>query len=71
MSYEIKQDYYFMMGDNRDNSEDSRYWGVVPRDLIIGEAFFIYWSWNPEIPITEFFRLLGSTRFDRIAKLVY
>lgn len=69
--YTIKKDYFFMMGDNRDNSADSRYWGIVPRDLVIGEAFFIYWSWNPEIPFSEFFRLFASTRFNRIAKIVY
>ena len=69
--YTIQKDYFFMMGDNRDNSADSRYWGVVPRDLIIGNAFFIYWSWNPDIPFSDFFRLLASTRFNRIAKLVH
>ena len=35
--------YYFMMGDNRDQSDDSRFWGPVPRSWIIGEAFFTYW----------------------------
>ncbi len=39
----IPDDMYFMMGDNRDNSEDSRYWGPVPRDWIIGDAFWTYW----------------------------
>lgn len=68
--YEIPQDYYFAMGDNRDDSADSRYWGFVPREKIVGEALMIYWSWNPSIPFSNFFKLLGSTRFNRIAKLV-
>ncbi|MEK7251591.1 MAG: signal peptidase I [Bacteroidota bacterium] len=42
--YEVKQNYYFMMGDNRDNSLDSRFWGFVPEDLIIGKVMVIYWS---------------------------
>jgi signal peptidase I len=39
----IPDDSYFMMGDNRASSDDSRYWGPVPRDWLIGEAFFTYW----------------------------
>jgi signal peptidase I len=39
----IPKDDYFMMGDNRGRSDDSRFWGPVPRDWIIGEAFFTYW----------------------------
>ncbi len=44
----VPQDRYFMMGDNRDNSDDSRFWGFLPRDNIKGKAEFIYWSWNKE-----------------------
>jgi len=70
-SYALTKDYYFMMGDNRDDSADSRFWGFVPRDKIVGEAFMIYWSWDPAIPFSDFFNLLGSVRLGRIAKLVH
>jgi signal peptidase I len=43
--YEVKRDYLFMMGDNRDDSEDSRFWGFLPMENVVGEAMFIYWSW--------------------------
>ncbi len=69
--YVLKDDYYFMMGDNRDNSLDSRYWGFVPRSNILGKALMIYWSWDPSIPWSQLVKLVSSTRFDRIAKLVY
>lgn len=70
-SYQLQKDYYFMMGDNRDDSADSRFWGFVPRDKIVGEAFLIYWSWDPQIPFSDFFNLLGSVRVNRIAKIVH
>ena len=42
----VPPDHYFMMGDNRDNSQDSRYWGFLPRDLVKGKALVIYWSYE-------------------------
>jgi signal peptidase I len=44
----VPPDQYFVMGDNRDNSQDSRYWGFLPRDYIKGKALFIYWSYESE-----------------------
>jgi signal peptidase I len=46
--------YYFMMGDNRTNSFDSRYWGLVPRNNLIGRPLFVYWSF--EMPEDEMYR---------------
>ncbi|MGE0394425.1 MAG: signal peptidase I [Vicinamibacterales bacterium] len=44
----VPSGHYFMMGDNRDNSQDSRYWGFLPRDYMKGRAAFIYWSYEAE-----------------------
>ena len=52
--YEVKQNYYWAMGDNRDDSLDSRYWGLIPENFILGEALFAYFSldlrtWFPRL----------------------
>jgi len=69
-SYRVQQDYYFVLGDNRDNSMDSRYWGFVPADHLVGEALFIYWSWDPEVPVYSISEKFSTIRWDRIGTLI-
>ncbi len=46
--YIVGEDKYFVLGDNRDDSKDSRFWGTVPFENIRGKAIFVYWSWTPD-----------------------
>ncbi len=59
----IPEGHYFMMGDNRDNSADSRYWGFLPEEDIVGKALIIYFSWDKNQGISKFYK---SIRFNRI-----
>jgi signal peptidase I len=69
--YTVENDYYFMLGDNRDNSEDSRYWGFVPEQNIVGKAMIIYWSWDSRVPLTSPFTLFDSIRWERVFSIVH
>lgn len=63
-SYTFKLDYYWMMGDNRHNSADSRYWGFVPEDHVVGKPLFIWWSSDPDRSG------FGGIRWSRLFKWV-
>ena len=63
--YTFKLDYYWMMGDNRHNSADSRYWGFVPEDHIVGKPIFIWWSSDPDRGMFS-----GGIRWSRLFRWV-
>ena len=63
--YTFKLDYYWMMGDNRHNSADSRYWGFVPEDHIVGKPIFIWWSSDPDRSLFS-----GGIRWSRLFRCV-
>lgn len=57
----VPPDHYFAMGDNRDNSQDSRYWGFLPRTYVKGKALVIYWSYDAEAG-----NIVTGTRWNRL-----
>lgn len=68
--YFISEDEYFVMGDNRDNSLDSRNFGTVERENIHGKAIFVYFSWDMDIPAWNIPARLASIRFSRIGEIL-
>jgi signal peptidase I len=61
-TYQFKYNYYFMMGDNRDNSADSRFWGFVPETHIVGKALFVWMSWDSGNSAVRWKRLFKSIK---------
>ena len=68
-SYTFKQDYYYLIGDNRHNSLDARYWGYVPFDHVLGKPVMIWFSWDADA--TSFSAKLKSIRWDRMFTTVH
>lgn len=64
-SYTFQMNYYWMMGDNRHNSADSRFWGFVPEDHVVGKALFVWLSLDPELGLFD-----GKIRWDRMFQLI-
>ena len=68
--YTVERNYCFGMGDNRDHSLDSRYWGFIPYNNVVGTPMIVYWSWDTNLSMSHFFDKLSSIRFNRIAKII-
>ncbi|HMK39374.1 MAG TPA: signal peptidase I [Bacteroidota bacterium] len=69
-TYVVRRNYLFGMGDNRDNSLDSRFWGFIPEENIVGTPMIVYWSWDPDRPLTSLVDKIASIRLGRIGTLI-
>lgn len=68
--YVVEHEYYFVMGDNRDNSLDSRFWGFVPETHVIGQALAVYWSWDEPLAGSGLLERFSAIRWSRIGSLI-
>jgi len=69
--YVVQRNYLFGMGDNRDNSLDSRFWGFVPEESVVGTPLIVYWSWDPDIALFNLANKLSSVRLGRFGTIVH
>jgi len=69
-SYTVLRDYVWGMGDNRDNSLDSRFWGFIPKESVVGTPLIVYWSWDPDLSPFDIGRKLSTVRLNRFGTLV-
>ena len=68
--YVVQRNYLFGMGDNSDNSLDSRFWGFIPEENIVGTPMIVYWSWDSDISIFNIFQKISSVRLGRLGTLI-
>jgi signal peptidase I len=69
-TYTVERNYLFGMGDNRDNSLDGRFWGFIPEENIVGTPMIVYWSWDPDLPLTNVIGKIASIRLGRIGTII-